>query len=168
MQHLYKGFKKVAEDQQKAFLKHDNGHELHIAKSGLSKKHIKALEKLPLYQAEGTQEIPEQSVNPEEYKDLAQWSEEQKNVEEPKTAQPQEVAQEATKPEDTVAPEAAMTPSEKALTPKMVPEETKKPLTYQEELSSPSVPASQKLMAANKRFQDVQRKQQEADQGISN
>lgn len=54
MQDLYKGFKKVAEDDLKATLRHENGHELNIAKSGLSKKQKVQLEKLPLHQAEGT------------------------------------------------------------------------------------------------------------------
>lgn len=57
MQDLYKGFKKVAEDDLKATLRHENGHELNIAKSGLSKKQKVQLEKLPLHQAQGTEEI---------------------------------------------------------------------------------------------------------------
>lgn len=48
---LYKGFRKIAEDEQKAVLEHENGHQLNIAKSGLSRKHKAALSKLPLYQA---------------------------------------------------------------------------------------------------------------------
>jgi len=55
MQDLYKGFRKVSEDNSSAKLRHENGHELNIAKSGLSKKHRKALEGLPIYQAEGTE-----------------------------------------------------------------------------------------------------------------
>jgi len=55
MQDLYKGFKKVAEDDNSATLKHENGHELNIAKSGLSRKHKVQLEKLPLHQADGTE-----------------------------------------------------------------------------------------------------------------
>jgi hypothetical protein len=64
MQELYKGFKKVADDNQGALLRHDNGHELRIAKSGLSKKHLSALEKLPLYQADGT---TDSSATPEKF-----------------------------------------------------------------------------------------------------
>lgn len=59
MQDLYKGFRKVAEDDQKAVLEHDNGHQLNIAKSGLSKKQKHALSKLPLHQAKGTKPIEE-------------------------------------------------------------------------------------------------------------
>ena len=54
MQDLYKGFKKVNEDDSRAVLKHENGHELVIAKGGISKKQRKALDKLPIHQAEGT------------------------------------------------------------------------------------------------------------------
>lgn len=62
MQDLYKGFKKVAEDDSSATLEHENGHKLNIAKSGLSKKHKKALEVLPLYQADGTQAIEDPTL----------------------------------------------------------------------------------------------------------
>lgn len=54
MQDLYKGFKKVAEDDSKAVLEHENGHRLNIAKSGLNRKQIAMLKKLPLHQAQGT------------------------------------------------------------------------------------------------------------------
>ena len=54
MQDLYKGFKKVNEDDSRAVLKHENGHELVIAKGGISKKQRRALDKLPIHQAEGT------------------------------------------------------------------------------------------------------------------
>jgi hypothetical protein len=63
MQDLYKGFKKVDEDDSRAVLKHENGHELVIAKSGISKKQRKALDKLPVYQAQGTP-IEEQAKMP--------------------------------------------------------------------------------------------------------
>lgn len=54
MKELYRGFKKVSEDDQSAKLRHENGHELTIAKSGLNKNTLKMLQKLPLYEAEGT------------------------------------------------------------------------------------------------------------------
>lgn len=54
MKELYRGFKKVSDDENRAILKHENGHELTIAKSGLNKNTLKMLEKLPLYQANGT------------------------------------------------------------------------------------------------------------------
>lgn len=75
MQDLYKGFRKVAEDEGSATLKHENGHELNIAKSGLSKKHKIALEKLPLHQADGTQESADQQLS--ETDKLKQWSNQQ-------------------------------------------------------------------------------------------
>lgn len=75
MQDLYKGFKKVAEDEGSARLQHENGHELSIAKSGLSKKHKAALEKLPLYQANGTENQDEQQ--PSEIDKLKNWSSQQ-------------------------------------------------------------------------------------------
>lgn len=53
MQDLYKGFKKISEDDSAALLEHENGHKLHIAKSGLSKKHLKNLEKLPIHKYDG-------------------------------------------------------------------------------------------------------------------
>jgi len=65
MQDLYRGFKKVNEDEQRAVLKHENGHELVIAKSGISKKQKRALDKLPIHQAEGTPIEEEQPQVPE-------------------------------------------------------------------------------------------------------
>jgi len=59
MKDLYKGFKKVSEDQNKAVLKHDNGHTLHIAKKGLGSKLLQSLSKLPLHQAEPKDVIPD-------------------------------------------------------------------------------------------------------------
>ena len=55
MRELYRGFKKVSDDENSATLKHENGHELTIAKSGLNKNTLKMLKELPLYQAEGTE-----------------------------------------------------------------------------------------------------------------
>lgn len=49
----YGGFKKVHEDSNQAILKHKNGSELKIAKRNLSPQHREALQKLPLYAAEG-------------------------------------------------------------------------------------------------------------------
>lgn len=57
MKDLYKGFIKVAEDDMHAKLKHQNGHELTIAKQHLSKNHLKQLKSLPLHQAEPESEI---------------------------------------------------------------------------------------------------------------
>jgi hypothetical protein len=57
MQDLYTGFKKVSEDDKMAVLEHENGHKLNIAKSGLNKKQISMLKKLPLYQAKGTNPV---------------------------------------------------------------------------------------------------------------
>jgi hypothetical protein len=66
MHDLYTGFKKVAEDEKRAVLEHEQGHSLNIAKSGLSRKHLKNLAKLPLYQAKGTQpDLVEQEQQPE-------------------------------------------------------------------------------------------------------
>jgi len=65
MQDLYRGFKKVSEDDSCAILKHENGHELVIAKSGISKKQKRALDKLPIHQAEGTPIEEEQPQVPE-------------------------------------------------------------------------------------------------------
>ena len=56
LQDLYKGFKKVNEDDSSATLEHENGHNLTIAKSGLNRQQIKALSKLPLHQAKGSEE----------------------------------------------------------------------------------------------------------------
>lgn len=56
LQDLYKGFKKVNEDDSSATLEHENGHSLTIAKSGLNRQQIKALSKLPLHQAKGSEE----------------------------------------------------------------------------------------------------------------
>jgi|LakMenE01Jun11ns_1017448.scaffolds.fasta_scaffold9927514_2 hypothetical protein len=65
MQDLYNGFKKVSEDDKSAVLQHESGHKLNIAKSGLNKKQISMLKKLPLYQAEGTNPV-EELEKPEE------------------------------------------------------------------------------------------------------
>ena len=59
MKDLYKGFKKISEDDSKAILEHDNGHQLSIAKSGLSKQQKHALSRLPLHQAKGTRPVEE-------------------------------------------------------------------------------------------------------------
>lgn len=61
MHDLYKGFRKIAEDDRSATLEHEQGHQLNIAKHGLSKKQKMALKRLPLFQAKGTQE-PEQQM----------------------------------------------------------------------------------------------------------
>jgi hypothetical protein len=55
----FKSFKKVAEDQNRAILKHPDGHTIHIAKAAISKPLQKQLAKLPLHQAE-----PEEPVMP--------------------------------------------------------------------------------------------------------
>lgn len=65
MQDLYRGFKKISEDDKKAVLKHDSGHVLHIAKAGLNKKHLKNLTRLPLHQANPTGIIPERETDSE-------------------------------------------------------------------------------------------------------
>lgn len=53
----YKGFKKTADDKEKATLSHENGHQITIVKKGLSKPLRKQLDELPLHQAEGS-EVP--------------------------------------------------------------------------------------------------------------
>ena len=60
MQDLYSGFRKVSEDEKTAVLEHDSGHKLNIAKSGLNKKQVAMLKKLPLYQAKGTGLVEEE------------------------------------------------------------------------------------------------------------
>jgi hypothetical protein len=50
----FKGMKKVSEDNNIAVFRHPGGHEIKIAKGGLSSKMKSDLAKLPLYQAEGT------------------------------------------------------------------------------------------------------------------
>jgi len=62
MEGLYKGFKKIAEDNNSAVLEHENGHKLHIAKSGLSKKHLKTLEKLPIHQYNGSDQLTDERI----------------------------------------------------------------------------------------------------------
>lgn len=53
MQDLYKGFKKISEDDKSAVLEHEQGHRITLAKGGLAKKQKHALSKLPLHLAEG-------------------------------------------------------------------------------------------------------------------
>lgn len=62
MKDLYRGFKKVSDDDKSAKLRHENGHELTIAKSGLNRSTLKMLEKLPLHQANGTEEIQDPTL----------------------------------------------------------------------------------------------------------
>lgn len=62
MKELYRGFKKVSENDNSATLQHENGHELTIAKSGLNKATLKMLKELPLHQANGTQPEVDQSI----------------------------------------------------------------------------------------------------------
>jgi hypothetical protein len=59
MKQLYKGFKKIAEDNDSAKLVHENGHELIISKKGLSKQLQSGLNDLPLHQFDGTKSQPE-------------------------------------------------------------------------------------------------------------
>jgi len=66
MQDLYRGFKKVSEDDNHAVLEHEQGHRLNIAKSGLSKKHLRNLSNLPLHQAQGTP-IEENEMQSQEF-----------------------------------------------------------------------------------------------------
>jgi len=65
MRDLYKGFKKIQEDDKRAVLQHEKGHEIVISKNGISKKQLKSLSNLPLHQAEGTKPIEEPMVAPE-------------------------------------------------------------------------------------------------------
>jgi len=65
MRDLYKGFKKIQEDDKRAVLQHEKGHEIVISKNGISKKQLKSLSNLPLHQAEGTKPIEEPVVAPE-------------------------------------------------------------------------------------------------------
>ncbi len=48
-----RGMKKVHDDNDKAIFKNPRGHEVRVAKTGISKKYREELEKLPLYAAEG-------------------------------------------------------------------------------------------------------------------
>ncbi len=48
-----KGFKKIQEDEDRATLQNQRGHSITLAKKQLSKNHVSALEKLPLYKADG-------------------------------------------------------------------------------------------------------------------
>lgn len=57
----YRGFKKVHEDDEKAILKNQRGHEITLAKKQLSKGHCDALSKLPLYAAEGAGPVGDKS-----------------------------------------------------------------------------------------------------------
>lgn len=50
------GFKKVAETDQQATLEHPDGHQIHIAKSGLSKKLLEKLSDIPIYKSGGGDE----------------------------------------------------------------------------------------------------------------
>ena len=71
MQDLYKGFRKIAENEKEATLEHEQGHKLNIAKNGLSRKQKAALKKLPLYQAEGTQ-VPQREIAQEQMPDAGE------------------------------------------------------------------------------------------------
>lgn len=53
---LYKGFKKVKEDERTATFQHEKGHTLTLVKGGLVGSERNKLSKLPLYQAEGSDE----------------------------------------------------------------------------------------------------------------
>jgi len=167
MEGLYKGFKKISEDENKALLKHDNGHELRIAKSGLSKKHLKALQKLPLYQAEGTQE-------PEGDRQLASdiGMVAQPVMEE--TQMPSKEAKAALAPpvdpteglEPLPQEEPQRQPTEQAMPaeqPQVSVAAPKKAMTPQEVMASPTTKASDKLLAASNLFQGIQNRMKEAD-----
>lgn len=59
----FKKFKKVREDEQKATLRHADGHELHIAKKGLSKALQSQLGALPMYDGGEVAERDNQQPN---------------------------------------------------------------------------------------------------------
>lgn len=63
MRQLYKGFKKIAEDDDSAKLVHDDGHQLVISKRGLSKPLLSGLHELPLHQYDGTNLAPYAEFN---------------------------------------------------------------------------------------------------------
>ena len=54
----FKGFKKVADDQEKATLQHPDGHQIHLVKSVISPKLRHQLNKLPLHQSSPIDAIP--------------------------------------------------------------------------------------------------------------
>lgn len=58
-------FKKVKEDAQSATMRHDDGHELRIAKGALPALQRKQLERLPVYAAEGAAPINDPRANSE-------------------------------------------------------------------------------------------------------
>lgn len=59
-----KGFKKTHEDEYSATLQNQRGHSIRLAKKQLSKSHAEALDKLPLYAADGA-EIEDPNNTPE-------------------------------------------------------------------------------------------------------
>jgi hypothetical protein len=75
MRQLYKGFKKIAEDDNSAKLVHDDGHQLVISKKGLSKPLLDGLHSLPLHQYDGTK-TPEDATEPQYVSD-ADWQAQQ-------------------------------------------------------------------------------------------
>lgn len=71
---LYRGFKKVQEDNRTATMAHPNGHKLQIMKENLSPKLRRQLSSLPLHQAEGSAEpvqAPEEIQAPPQAADNA-------------------------------------------------------------------------------------------------
>ena len=54
---MYKGFKKVQEDDKTATFEHEKGHKLTLLKGGLEGSERKKLSKLPLYQADPTEPV---------------------------------------------------------------------------------------------------------------
>lgn len=57
-------FKKVKEDNESAVLKHPKGHEIRVAKKGLSKKLMSDLQNLPIHMDEGGQIPPVKELDP--------------------------------------------------------------------------------------------------------
>lgn len=58
---MYKGFKKIQEDEKTATFEHEKGHKLTLLKGGLDGSERKNLSKLPLYQADPEEPIPSPS-----------------------------------------------------------------------------------------------------------
>lgn len=100
-----KNFKKVHDDEEKAILRNDKGHEIRVAKKGLTDKHRKDLDNLQLHAADGA-DLEETLNNQDSLREQALNS----VKEAPQPTAPQTIApkpQEVTQPDVTPMPETA-------------------------------------------------------------
>lgn len=105
-----KNFKKVHEDEEKAILRNDRGHEIRVAKKGLSEKHRKDLDNLKLHAADGTDTIDQALNAQDELKQQALDQYDTQQAEQAPATPPQSIAPQPAAPQEARQPAASPAP----------------------------------------------------------